>query len=424
MVVSNRRQHRYNDPVRGLSKKPIPSIVAPSTAIENIRKFHKRPVPRNERSNNNGHNNNNIDIENRFGDRSSSSIKISGVIQRERSEVIDSQYSSVSHLLSSIGANIRQSDDGEEEESETHFWKMCPTKIRKNSLFLIVIICVTLIQLHGLHVVLEKSRNSNSIGVANAQFSDLPTILTLRKKQVSNNYDNSPVIISNNKISTKEENHLKDITMQYVPNNIESQDIHSKNDVFHPKDNRIEHTSLRSPNLVKGISSLPLENLSDMTQSYNPKTESLLFWDIQLSGETIAHCIFGVCYHLTRACEYGLQQPVFNEYSLETFVKDGIRFVNVDTTSKVGLQRGKKLKLVESRMADVIEIKELYLASNHLFSSQYKGRLFVLFRHPVHRAVDMYYYLAKASWDPRANKRANELTNERTNERIILDTSE
>ena len=48
--------------------------------------------------------------------------------------------------------------------------------------------------------------------------------------------------------------------------------------------------------------------------------------------------------------------------------------------------------------------------SLQIFSPTSPGRMFALFRHPVDRAISMYYYLAKASWDPHYNPDLGQMT--------------
>ena len=48
--------------------------------------------------------------------------------------------------------------------------------------------------------------------------------------------------------------------------------------------------------------------------------------------------------------------------------------------------------------------------ASQIFSPSSPGRMFALFRHPVDRAISMYYYLAKASWDPHYNPELGQMT--------------
>lgn len=71
---------------------------------------------------------------------------------------------------------------------------------------------------------------------------------------------------------------------------------------------------------------------------------------------------------------------------------DGSNFVNVDTTTIEGIERANNLNLVGSELAEVIVIQHLYEAER-LFDPSHRGRLFAVFRHPIERAISMFYYL-------------------------------
>lgn len=71
---------------------------------------------------------------------------------------------------------------------------------------------------------------------------------------------------------------------------------------------------------------------------------------------------------------------------------DGSNFVNVDTTTIEGIERANKMNLAGSELAEVIVIQHLYEAER-LFDPYHRGRLFAVFRHPIERAISMFYYL-------------------------------
>ena len=73
---------------------------------------------------------------------------------------------------------------------------------------------------------------------------------------------------------------------------------------------------------------------------------------------------------------------------------DPSNFVNVDTTHLPGLEKAKRLGLVESKLADVIVIRHLFDAER-LFNQQRKGRVFAVFRNPLERSISMFNYLKK-----------------------------
>lgn len=144
-------------------------------------------------------------------------------------------------------------------------------------------------------------------------------------------------------------------------------------------------------------------SLSNLTEEYRPEVETPLFWDIHFSGESIAEAIFSDCYNLVMASEFGLRQPNYSEDTLAEFRLDGSRYVNVELNTKEGILRAARLGLANSHLADVIISPYIHNMASSIFTKQNPGRLFTIFRHPVDRALGMYHYLAKASWDPLYN---------------------
>ena len=70
----------------------------------------------------------------------------------------------------------------------------------------------------------------------------------------------------------------------------------------------------------------------------------------------------------------------------------GDKFVNVDTISRPGILRAERLGLVPSGLADIVVASNLNFAIEHLFDEYHKGRVIVLFRHPVERMISKFYY--------------------------------
>ena len=77
--------------------------------------------------------------------------------------------------------------------------------------------------------------------------------------------------------------------------------------------------------------------------------------------------------------------------------------MNVDTTTGEGIERASNLGLAQSHLANIIISPHFHNMATQIFTPSSPGRMFALFRHPVDRAISMYYYLAKASWDPHYN---------------------
>ena len=56
-----------------------------------------------------------------------------------------------------------------------------------------------------------------------------------------------------------------------------------------------------------------LSSLANLTTPYDSGKETPYFWDVPLSGESVAEAVFSQCYRLVQACEFGLRQPDYNE---------------------------------------------------------------------------------------------------------------
>lgn len=151
-------------------------------------------------------------------------------------------------------------------------------------------------------------------------------------------------------------------------------------------------------------------SLSDLTEEYRQEKETPYFWDVHFSGESIAEAIFSQCHNLIMAAEFGLRQPQYTEHELAKFNLDGSRYVNVELTTKEGILRAANLGLAESHLADVIISAYLHNIASLVFTAQNPGRLFALFRHPVDRALSMYHYLSKATWDPMYSPEVKDMT--------------
>jgi hypothetical protein len=170
---------------------------------------------------------------------------------------------------------------------------------------------------------------------------------------------------------------------------------------------QVQDNSINTEKLPKNNQTAALEvffpsyfsSLSDLTEEYRPE-ETPYFWDVHFSGESIAEAIFSHCHNLVMAAEFGLRQPDYSEDKLVQFILDGSRYVNVELNTKEGILRASNLGLAQSHLADVIISPYLHNMASSVFTKQNPGRLFTLFRHPVDRALAMYHYLSKASWDP------------------------
>ncbi|KAL7488776.1 hypothetical protein ACHAW6_014363 [Cyclotella cf. meneghiniana] len=165
--------------------------------------------------------------------------------------------------------------------------------------------------------------------------------------------------------------------------------------------NHILHHAIFPPHLA---------HLSNLSIPYNADIETPYFWDVHFSGESVAEAIFSMCHGLVLAAEFGLRQIDYDEENLQVFELDNNKYVNVDTTTPEGIARASRLNLASSHLASIIVSPLLHPMASDIFSPSYPGRMFALFRHPVDRALSMYYYLARASWDPMYNPSLAKMT--------------
>lgn len=122
-------------------------------------------------------------------------------------------------------------------------------------------------------------------------------------------------------------------------------------------------------------------------------SDRALFWHIPRSGGSTIKEITAMCLFLTQASEVGNNGGHIEDEELIVVEHvEGGRFVNVDTTEEKGLQRAIDKNLTS--MPDVhIIVTPFVIQSGGLFNKHHKGRFFTMLRHPIDRAVSMYYYL-------------------------------
>ncbi|KAL7541099.1 hypothetical protein ACHAXR_010620 [Thalassiosira sp. AJA248-18] len=144
-------------------------------------------------------------------------------------------------------------------------------------------------------------------------------------------------------------------------------------------------------------------HLMDVTERPDPEAETALFWHIPKSGGTTAKRLYQ-CMGQTLAHRVGADPKYGHSEESEVVVfephagKDW-KVVNVDTTIKAGINRAKEIGLVQSHTTDLIFTMEPNYAGQELYDEENKGRFLALFRHPVDRALSMFYYLQTATWE-------------------------
>eukprot|EP00566_Odontella_aurita_P015454 CAMPEP_0113580446 /NCGR_PEP_ID=MMETSP0015_2-20120614/30688_1 /TAXON_ID=2838 /ORGANISM="Odontella" /LENGTH=339 /DNA_ID=CAMNT_0000484657 /DNA_START=30 /DNA_END=1045 /DNA_ORIENTATION=- /assembly_acc=CAM_ASM_000160 len=142
-------------------------------------------------------------------------------------------------------------------------------------------------------------------------------------------------------------------------------------------------------------------------------TDVPIFWHTPRSGGEVVQKVLGHCMGLVLAGSppAGVKRKDmrFSNEVLDTHTEqDGIKYVNVDIAAAAGIERAYRLGLIHSGIADVVLTTSIYGASR-LFDDflddyqplephqKHRGRVFVLFRHPVEVAASNFYQMRKRS---------------------------
>jgi hypothetical protein len=107
------------------------------------------------------------------------------------------------------------------------------------------------------------------------------------------------------------------------------------------------------------------------------------------------------CFGMIEANEVG--RPNVKDELEVVKLDNGNRYVNVDMSNPDGIQHAKELGFGASGLANVA-ITSWFHDTASIFDNDHKGRCFVLLRHPIRRAVSMFYYLKDATWEHTYNE--------------------
>lgn len=155
--------------------------------------------------------------------------------------------------------------------------------------------------------------------------------------------------------------------------------------------------------------------LQDVGSELEPSTVPV-FWHIPKTGGTTVQDTLAWCLGVPTASEVGVNIETANESPPDTLRLvspkswETAKFVNVDTTTVSGIDRAQTMGFTESGLARLIVTGEIPNVSRKLLDSEHKGMLFSVFRHPVERAVSLFYYLKDAKWEPTFNKDFRNMT--------------
>ena len=147
-----------------------------------------------------------------------------------------------------------------------------------------------------------------------------------------------------------------------------------------------------------------LAGYTDLSTPYNPEAGDIaFFWHIPKCGGTTLQDLMMHCIGMVGANEVG--GTYASDESLQIIqVENGNRYVNVDVTQPDGIIHAQNMGFVSSGLADVVMSTRFHnvaslFAPRQQDSKIAQGRCFTLLRHPVKRAISMFYYLRDATWE-------------------------
>mmetsp|Transcript_20777 Transcript_20777/g.30755 ORF Transcript_20777/g.30755 Transcript_20777/m.30755 type:complete len:624 (+) Transcript_20777:99-1970(+) len=144
---------------------------------------------------------------------------------------------------------------------------------------------------------------------------------------------------------------------------------------------------------LKAVLSLDVQSGLSGVYSKDPSHHDLPFlWYIPRSGGGMIKNILSNCKDLVVASEVGAS--VAKKDQLSVIEVAGHKYVNVDTTTEAGIEDAKAKGLAASGLAELVVSPRLQEAAG-LFGPSKQGRAFTLIRHPVERAVSMFFFLKK-----------------------------
>ncbi|KAL7540405.1 hypothetical protein ACHAWF_006672 [Thalassiosira exigua] len=140
-----------------------------------------------------------------------------------------------------------------------------------------------------------------------------------------------------------------------------------------------------------------LDGYTEMAEPYDAQQELPVFWHVPKCGGTTLQDLMMHCIGMVGANEVGATYA--NKEELKVVQLDnGNRYVNVDMSNPEGITHAKYMGLGQSGLANVVMTSWLDQTAA-VFDTDHKGRCFTLLRHPIRRAISMFYYLKDATWE-------------------------
>ena len=122
------------------------------------------------------------------------------------------------------------------------------------------------------------------------------------------------------------------------------------------------------------------------------------FWHIHKSaGSTLKHIM--VCLDRVQTRRMNLPECNEDENSIHTCKLEWGTVVNVDASSPGGIARINKLGLLKEKIPNLVIDTSRVFEALSILSKERRGRLFVVMRDPVERAISKFYYTKIATWE-------------------------
>jgi hypothetical protein len=154
---------------------------------------------------------------------------------------------------------------------------------------------------------------------------------------------------------------------------------------------------------------------------FDPSTQIPFFFHIHKSGGSSMKHIF-MCLGLTQTRRGNFEGCSDKSDHLEVCSSPAGKSVNADASSPEGIERIQKLGLLEMNIPNLVVTSSRFYEALSIFSPTRRGRLFLLLRDPVERAVSKYYYSQIAVWERNYNPSiANMTMIEYANSRFYFD---
>ena len=125
-------------------------------------------------------------------------------------------------------------------------------------------------------------------------------------------------------------------------------------------------------------------------EPYDPEKNKLYLWTIPRCGSTSIRRIASHCLGLTMASDAGKGDAMGD--SLQVVEGNGMKYVNVDMSNPDGISRAKELGVGGWKQVDMVSSSYLYDGAG-VFDPDHKGYMIAMFRHPIERAVSLFYNL-------------------------------